>query len=98
MFGKHTSERSVLRTTEEGVKQFEIASQEIQKLADITKTGWHLTSANLFDKVCVISFLEGSAITAAGIAAGVMIADQLEKRRMNKKLKNAEQNSNEESP
>ena len=66
MLGQRALDKAVITLTEEGVKQYDIVTEEIKKLADITEMGWDLTSSRLLDKVRLICYYEGAAMFAIG--------------------------------
>lgn len=59
MFGNKALAKATMKVTEEGMKQFNLVTEEISKLANITGRYWCLTEAKLFDKVRKISFGQG---------------------------------------
>ena len=73
MFGNKVLAKATMKVTEEGVKQFNLVTEEISKLAKITGQYWCLTEAKLFDKVRKISFGQGficgTALTGIVVAA-----------------------------
>ena len=69
MFGNRTLNKSTIKVNAEGLEQYKIVASELDKLATLTQESWDLTSTKLFNKVRVISFLEGAAVFAAGQVA-----------------------------
>ena len=79
MFGNRVLSKGVLKTTEEGVKQFKLLTEELTKLSKISGKAWCLTEAKLFDKVRRISFGQGAVFGAA--ATGIITAIRKRKKK-----------------
>lgn len=59
MLGNRTLENSIITLDSEGKEQYDIVTNEISKLARISKMSWDLTSSRLFDKTRWVCFGEG---------------------------------------
>lgn len=90
MLGNGTLKRATMNVSEEGLKQFKVTSNEVGKLAQATKTGWHLTTHDLFTKVRVISFMEGVGCCAAGILAASVISGLYKSKKNKEQEKDSE--------